>query len=73
MNIIAIPVSVQDRDVVEELQGKRFHDIYELSKYIGVNPKHINIYCLEEFTELCNNEDFDIDRYWIGYAVMDWI
>ena len=73
MNIIAIPVSIQDRDVVEELQGKRFHDIGDLSRDIGVNSKYINIYCLEEFTEMCNNEDFDIDRYWIGYAAMDWI
>lgn len=62
--IILLPIKYQ-RKLVEHQENMIFNTTTELKQ---AYPKDTLIYDLSDFMDDCNNQEINLDSYWVGYA-----
>lgn len=64
VRILLFPVSDYDRKRDAEFIENNNYDIHQLEAL----PNDVQVYELSEFMDLCNNEEFVINDYWVTYV-----
>lgn len=62
--IILLPIKYE-RKLVEHQENMTFNSTIELKQ---AYPEDSLICDLSDFMDNCNNQEIDLDNYWIGYA-----
>jgi hypothetical protein len=71
IRVLLYPIDNHDRRTDAEHIENNGYTIDELMSGL---PPDVEVYTLSEFMELCNNEEFNPDSYWVSYIrILDYI
>ena len=77
VKIVLLPIGSHDRKTAETIESQTFSNFAELSSRIseitGVKNSGSNVQLLEltDFMDMCNDEEFHPDTYWVSYVKID--
>ncbi len=60
-----------DRKDLEYCEGMSFQNITELNNFLILEKYDFNYWSLGDFVDMCNNEDFNSDNYWISFVTIN--
>jgi hypothetical protein len=64
VRILLIPIDEHDRRGFAEKIESNVYFSSELSTAI---PNDVNVFSLTDFMDLCNNQEIDLEQYWVSY------
>lgn len=64
IRILLFLVDKYDRRTDVEFIENNVYDLHQLETAI---PNDVWVLTLSEFSDLCNNQEFDIENYWVTY------
>ena len=69
IRVLLYPINTGDyeRHDAENIEGS----IYTIEEIEMVLPDDVEYYTLSEFMDKCNNEEIELDNYWVSYIVME--
>lgn len=65
VRILLFPVDKYDRRSDVEFIENNQYDIHQMETLFGSD---VLDYTLSDFMDLCNNQEFDIESYWVTYV-----
>jgi hypothetical protein len=68
IRILLFPIDRYDRRRDAEFIENSVYDIHGLETAI---PNDVGVLTLSEFMDLCNDQEFDIENYWVSYVRYD--
>lgn len=64
VRILLLPIDKYDRRSHAEFFENTLFDEHQLKNEI---PEDVTIMTLSEFMDLCNDEELNLDKYWVSY------
>jgi hypothetical protein len=67
IRVLLYPINTADyeRHDAENIEGS----VYTIEEIEMVLPDDVEYYTLSEFMDKCNNEEIELDNYWVSYIV----
>ena len=67
--IILVPVTMGDRTVLEHIENEKFENANDIPKVLNLElGKSVFLQDLTNFMDYCNNQELDLESYWVGYV-----
>lgn len=60
-----MPIDFFERREAENIEDTKL----STNKFDDINLRGGLVYPIEDFTEACNNQEIDLDKYWVSYIV----
>jgi len=64
IRILLFPIEKYDRRKEAEFVENNLYNIHQIETAI---PNDVDIVTLSDFMDLCNDQIFDIENYWVSY------
>jgi threonyl-tRNA synthetase len=64
IRVLLYPVSSYDRRSDAELIENNAYTLEDLETLI---PNDVSVYSLTDFMDLCNNQELNLEEYWVSY------
>lgn len=68
--ILLLPVLMHEREFAEKIEGTHFKTP-EDEKIINELPNTCLLYNMSDFMDLCNNQELELENYWITHLKWD--
>lgn len=67
MSILIVLYPIEFSDYKREDAENIENNLYTLEELEFVLPSDVESYTLTEFMDLCNNEEIELNNYWVSY------
>ena len=62
--VILLPIEIFERENAENIENTTLTNLSDVDFTEG----GVEVYTLTEFMEACNNQEIDLDEYWLTYV-----